>query len=448
MRTFLLIAALASLALVVMPGCSEDHITNNTNPGVPGETGLVGRVIPAEPGIVLALWQAAMIRQVTADDSGYYKMVGMASGMYELRVTSPGGPAKIYYNVVVLAGTTRTFNINLEDTPLPPLFYDVYPGDGATGVSPLDGYIALASRSGLDLTSFDSAVVITPPVAGEWRASGYIYDDVIIVPSDIIEVSASGEYYFRPDTQFTPATEYTVRILPGLRLADGSAWGDSMQISFTVDSLRVDCLRVGGGYCGDTTVPLRQFDVYLRFNAVLNIDSLNAAAFFAPSIDGIWYRYDRGYYGTSRNEAVFFYTEPLVLRAEQTYTLTIDGDVGLSGQANFGIDREWDLVTEPVRVVGILPPIGSEAEVTTWIEVEFNTRMDHASAEAALTVSAFDGPMVAGQKVWIDEYKLTFRPDDKLVLGQAYQVEVENTAESLAGDTIRDEAYSFFRAAY
>jgi hypothetical protein len=74
--------------------------------------------------------------------------------------------------------------------------------------------------------------------------------------------------------------------------------------------------------------------------------------------------------------------------------------------------------------------------------------MNRPTAEAALTVTEFDGPPVAGQKVWLDDYKLTFRPDAPLVLGRAYQVEVENTAVSLAGDTMRDEAYSFFRAAF
>ena len=448
MRRHLSIIALLSLVAGVYAGCSKDYITNNITEN-PGETGIIGRVTPGEPGITVSAWQAVKLKEVAADDSGYYAILGLTTGLYEVRAISPTGQTVIQQNVRVVKGSASTVNIRLDAPSGSALIAGVDPRDGSTRVRPMGSRISLNALEPLDVASLASAVVIAPPVAGQW-SSDYIIGPIFAPSSDdIVRASSAASYYtFRPDSQFLPATIYTVQIGPTLRLADGRTWGDSLTFSFTTDSLRVLCFSVNSGRCGDTIVPLRPFQVQLQFNSAVNIDSVNAAAFFTPDFEGFWY-YADSYYGETRTDIIkFFFTEPAMLRADQAYTLTLTGSVGLAGPVGLGPNFVATMVTEPVRVVRILPAKGADAAVTTWVEVEFSTGMDHPTTEAAVSVHIFGGSAVAGSKVWLNEYKLTFRPDAPLMLGQAYEALVATTAVSLAGDTLRDSAYSFFRAAY
>lgn len=448
MRKHVSILALISLAAGAYVGCSKDYITNNITE-VPGETGIIGRVTPGEPGIIVSAWQAAKIKEVTADDSGYFAILGLATGLYEVRAVTLSGQSSVLPNLKVSDGETSAVILRLDSPALPPMITSVAPADGSKGVRPMNTRIYVGAREPLDVTSLASSVVLTPQVAGRWSSGAMvIYPDIPLSPEEgIIRLSSSATYYFEPDSQFVPATDYTVRILPSLRLADGSEWGDSLKFSFTTDSLRLTCFSVGSGTCDDTIIPLRWFQVQLRFNSAVHLDSVNAAASFTPDLEGVWY-YAESYSGQRTDVILFFFTGPASLRAEWPFTFALSGSVGLAGPVGLGTDFEVALVTEPVRVVRILPPKGADAPVSTWVEVEFNTAMDHPSAEAAVTLRAFNGSTIAGSKVWLDEYRLTFRPDAPLMLGQAYEVNVDNTAVSVLGDTLREPAYSFFRAAY
>ena len=164
MRIRFLIRVTVFLTPLIFMSCTEDHITNVTD--LETTQGITGRIIPGEAGTVVAAWQGTEIGRTTTDTLGYFSLDNLPAGLYEIRITSPGGAQKVIPDVNVKSGvTTPMGSIRLSDPSWP--LYSIYPADGDSSVQPIDALIRIYSHERLDVQSLAQAVVFTPEISGD-----------------------------------------------------------------------------------------------------------------------------------------------------------------------------------------------------------------------------------------------------------------------------------------
>jgi Tol biopolymer transport system component len=117
---------------------------------------------------------------------------------------------------------------------------------------------------------------------------------------------------------------------------------------------------------------------------------------------------------------------PSVIRqgkGQLAFRMVLFGAVSLIG---IGCRRAPDIIQTN-------PPDGSTVGVTSWIEIVFDTEMDHSSVEAGLLIM----PSSEGEIHW-EEEKLWFIPDLPFEPGQRYTVVVDQGAQSIKGTGLRE----------
>lgn len=248
-----------------------------------------------------------------------------------------------------------------------------------------------------------------------------------------------------------PGSRYTLRLDPHLSAADGGTLGREEIIEFGMQPLAVTYYRVGsvssGYYYGDTLIePGDAFSSSISFNTEVDIDSLNVALTFTPAIEGFWYRSNFNCPGDGRYS--FFPTAGQKFEPEQTIILRVDGKVGLVDGTGMGPDWVKSFRVHPVRVTTITPTPGTRG-VRNWddISFSFNVPMDHASTEAAFSMTSYSGIPISGTfawSVWSGDYRLVFEPTSALAAGEIYMVRVDTTALSQSGTHLKNEASTFF----
>ncbi|MCX6828845.1 MAG: Ig-like domain-containing protein [candidate division Zixibacteria bacterium] len=292
-----------------------------------------------------------------------------------------------------------------------------------------------------------------PPDPSSARAS------ISIDPPVDLHVSIERDYY-GPDWLFVgaaqglrPGTTYSLTIDSTLSAIDGTKIGTIETVLFEVQPLMVIRNGASNGYYSsdlDSIIdPGESFNYRIYLNADVDIDSFNLAASISPELPGFWYqRYEYDY--SQRNPYLaFFPTGPINLAAEQTYTITIDGSVGLVMGAGFGEDLQMRLHINPVIITSLYPSPGTQNfGISNNIAVEFNAPMDHATTEAAFSMTTWDGTPVSGTFNWYyydDDRRMIFYPTSYLTPLQTYKVNIATTARSQSGAYLKEAGYTFFR---
>ena len=86
------------------------------------------------------------------------------------------------------------------------------------------------------------------------------------------------------------------------------------------------------------------------------------------------------------------------------------------------------------RIVSVDPPPGAELSLTNPITIAFNTAMDQASTQAALTIQTADGKQtISGAITWPDSATLKFTPSKPLARNSDYVVTFKKGVQSSAG---------------
>lgn len=260
------IAVFLALTLFVVNACEEQNITNV----VDRNGSVIGRVLPAEADIVVALWQDCEKRRTITDGEGYFGIYDVKPAVYEVRFEAPDGRANRIPDVEVKSGETSSLgNISFTDPSWP--FWDYGPPDGAKQVDPALGSIYMISWVPLDSASLRSCVRIEPPVSGEW----WYYCDFI-----------GHTYVFTPDFQLTLSTVYTVTVLPDLRLDSGETWGNNFVFTFTTGEMRLKGTSWLVSFAPDQVSPIIDGDlVMLKYNCFLDSLTVEDAIRAEPHFD-------------------------------------------------------------------------------------------------------------------------------------------------------------------
>jgi len=424
-----LLGVLGLLGVAFLWGCDE----NPVSPEQIGPQAIVGRVISTEVNVEVAAWQAQLVRSTVADDSGYFALESMPVGVYEIRIATPSGKTLNIQGVTVAADQTTSLKEIRLDSPSWP-FSSVYPRNGAVGVSPLVPSIQILSTQALDLQSLIKATTFAPSLEGTW----YLSTRYAPFPS------TSYSYQFTPTSPLEVARTYVWSIGPGLTIAGGQVWGDSLTTVFTTEPLRL--LNVGPraySSSGDNLItPNRSFTLYVNFNALVDPDSLTTASVFTPALAGVWVADP---YYTREAALKFFYTGDSGLRAEQTYEIKIDGSTPLVGSSSLGQDLTVSFTTDAVKVIESYPRQGEvSACAGCAVQVAFNSEMDSVSLASAFTFETFLGSSVAGTFFW-STTQFAFKPDSVLAPGAIYVARLDTTAHSLWGDHLKQPFALYFR---
>jgi len=402
---------------LLLLSCSEDQITNNTV--VEAEQGIVGRVLSAPSGTQVAAWQAAEILSTPVDTGGYFALSGLAPGLYEVRITAPGGIEKRIPDVVVRSAVTTSLGtIVMSVFPWPLL--SVTPEDGEIGVQPLDGEISILSEEPLDLSSLSTAVLIDPTVAGTWSES-----------------QSTWLYTFHPDLNFATATEYTMTILPVLQLESGEMWEDSVEVAFTTDSLRIE--YVEWTYYSDHMSLPYGFDgqlVELQYNSYVDPATIEGAISILPPVS--------------------FYTTC----SDEQRTITVFLESGLVSGTNYALTVMPSLLdsyghaaahTDPLAFATRRFAVNSRSYPSTRNDVPpktsepliryiYSVPLDPASAAAAVSI---DPPTANELDISVSSYyedkELEVSVVGGLTPGQQYTLTISDALSAVDGTTIGSE---------
>ncbi len=256
------------IAVVIWAGCGdEENITNNYLESDLGS--IIGRVVPAEEGIEVAAWQAIEIKKSYTDDAGYFAITDIEPGLYEIRITTPGGRHRTIIDIKVSSGQTTSLDaVGIDAVPGPLVSFS--PCEGCVPKSTYGLYISFTSHVEVDMNSLSSAVEIQPATDGQWIIEQIYGPDI---------------YKFIPANPLRTNTEYQVAIGPNLRFQNGEDWGDSLSFSFTTDEM---CMRnvVWNQYSAPNSI-LSTFTgnlVKFYFSGCLNESSIQNAVDIDPSI--------------------------------------------------------------------------------------------------------------------------------------------------------------------
>ncbi len=428
MRRISILSVVMLMIAVISGGCGGDeNITNNY--AIESNGSIFGRVMPAQPGVEVAAWQASEVKSTVTDDGGYFMLADMVPGLYEVRIAVPGGSERIISEVEVqpAAGTSLgEIAVSLM------IVRREYP-NGLDNIPPAGAAVLIYYYSmPMYLGEVGSHITIDPPA--EISVYGAYYSD----------------YQLRVEvTDLIPSVTYTMTIDADLEALDGSTTGEIETIIFQTEALKVMSCGFYEGYDWDSiATPGSMFNCRLQINADVDPDSLNTAVSIDPPIAGFWYPSSDYYYGHGRY-LYFFPTGANELLPEQVITITIDGSVGLIDNVGFGTDTILTLGVYPVMITSIYPESGNRnVYIDSDIRVYFNTDMNHASVESAFSMTTWDDVSVDGSFYWRDYYEggeyLEFDPSAYLDAGQVYKVTVNMTARSLTGHYLDGAGYTFF----
>jgi len=415
-----------------MSGCDESPTTAPTTES----QAIVGQIISHEFNIEVSVWQAQLIKGTIADSAGYFKIDDLPVGLYEVRLVTPGGKHLTIRNVSVETNRTTSLKEIRLSPPSWPLV-SVYPGDSSLGVHPFLTRITITSTMPISMLSLETAVTFTPTIQGSW----YSQSNYIIGPA----YSSYYTYEFQVSSGLEVATEYTFYIGPGLTIAGGQAWGDSLVQVFTTDSLRLMGLQSQSYYgSGNKLVePRRDFVMYAQFNAMVHPDSLTVATTFTPAIEGVWVADP---YYQSGGQLRFFNTGDAGLRADQTYVMHINGDVPLVGSSTASGDLTATFRTQSLKVINSSPRPGEfDYCPGCAVRLQFNSEMDSLSLTAAFSLETLQGDPVTGTLSLNYSDQLYFSPDSGVVSEGVYIARVSTAAASLWGDHLKEPYELYFR---
>lgn len=328
MKPVCLMAAVVCCFIVLAIGCSEDNVTYITKNG-----GIIyGRAISDEIGITVEVWQAALIKSVTADNEGYFSVTDLAPGIYQVRVKAPSGRNKTISDVDVdNEYATRLDPVFLSGPNWP--LTDTWPNDGQTGVSLSTQNVSISSSVMLNLTSLNAEVQFSPAMSGTW-SGGAMWNGF--------------EYEFVPTELFRSGIEYTVTISKDLQLASGETLGAPVVFSFTTLTFGVSQVTYPSSQW--SIDPANRALMTIRFTAP--VDSVTASSHISISPPlGLTITVSRDYYDTLG--MTLSITAAAATRLGTTYTLTLGSELAARDGATLGQSQTLQFAIQPLTVESV-----------------------------------------------------------------------------------------------
>ena len=239
----------------------------------------------------------------------------------------------------------------------------------------------------------------------------------------------------RPDTvQFTPADQLARQQLYRLQIDENAAGenGRLLENSVQLELETVGFLNVSQAIpAPDSTdtridssitiffnrpvVPLTQSDADL-------VDPLQ----ISPPVDG------RGEWVST---SIYRFVPDIALAAATDYTVTVDAGLTDVTGAILAEAFSWQFTTSPPAVIETEPQEGAEqVRPDAPLTIRFNTPMDRASTEAAISVTGTEAPAASFEFDWADDdQQVTLTPTADLVLGERYSLVVGTSAQAAVG---------------
>ncbi|MBI5037225.1 MAG: Ig-like domain-containing protein [Candidatus Kerfeldbacteria bacterium] len=179
-----------------------------------------------------------------------------------------------------------------------------------------------------------------------------------------------------------------------------------------------------------TGVPLNT-PITITFSENIDMESLPAYVTFDPSIDGAW--------ATTDYRTVTF--TPKKLERDMTYTVTLtEGLPTFTGGYLTESATHSFTTIGPVRVAISTPTSDSTGvSVNARLQFGFNQAVDHASAEAKLSLS----PSVDGTVSW-DENTMIFTPGEPFDFNTTYTATIAAGVKGTGGLTLESDYSSSF----
>jgi hypothetical protein len=398
---------------------------------------IVGRVISDELEIKVSAWQSDEVSSTYTDNAGYFSLLELKPGLYDIRVESPSGYSTRVKNVVAEAGETVNLpEIELDNNVWP--VYNLYPRDNSI-INILLHYFRFYSFERIEMDSLKERVKFNPNLTGTWYED-YNYEQ---------------DYYFYRfslDDNLLPGQSYTWTFPAGLKFESGDSLTKDIVTQFTVESFRLRSFGFQSSYNPYNEIkkiidPEEANRLLLKicFNASVDTDSLLKACSFDFPIEGIWFYFDEDYgYGFMY---WFFASNLFEFAPDSQYTMSLSGSINLSGEMNLGNDTTLTIITNPLQIEDVKPSNGARnISQSSNITIDFNAEMNQPITEAAFSLTTWNGTPVDGSFSWdAQNYnKLYFDPTFNLNSGEAYKITVDTTAETTTGHRLKDKFISFF----
>ncbi|MBI3871957.1 MAG: Ig-like domain-containing protein [candidate division Zixibacteria bacterium] len=442
-------AALA-MGIILFAGCG-DKVTNIYNSSE--LTGISGLLSPPDGGTVVAT--AGEQYASAIDDQGYFQLIGLKPGAYQLSVHPNHHTRRELNAIVVIPGSVNFMFVPVTNYPYP--ITSFYPADSAQGIYP-GNTIDLATDEALNLGDLAAGVQIDPPASGRWT---------LILPSSGIKIptGSAGQfrYQFIPDNGFEAGTTYHVTVSASVRTDAGAPLGRDLTFHFSTVASKPTGPLMAKLYLSSNSltggVALTEFRPVLSFNGCVFPDSLRLAVTIMPDVEGIWTTSGTCHDGYSMVEIgddqpsttatgtqfTLFPIHGVPLQAETKYSLVVSDSVFLTGSGHLPAPDTFRFTTEPYGVTAVSPPpwVTSQSPFQT-VSLKFNTEMDSASVQPAFMLREVDGPVVAGRFIWDGTRSMIFDPDNKLRSGVSYLISLSRQARRATGESLSHDFESYF----
>ncbi len=309
------------------------------------------------------------------------------------------------------------------DLPAPRLI-ERTPAAGAE--LPVDTPLTLTFDQPMDPSSVESALLITPTLAGEW--------------SWVDERTAT----FTPAQPPARGARYEVTVGEAARSAVGKALTERAVFDFVVEG---DLAVAAVQPAPDTQQLGSDFDVTVVFNRpVVALNTVKAQSdlpvplIFSPAVKG---------QGEWVNTSIYVFHPEGGFMPATDYTAQVPAGLVASSGGTLTEDYIWHFSTVPPQVAEIWPPDGyiyfAPGDV---ISVTFNQWMDHASVEEAFALVVDDRP-ARGRFGWMVDPKhseqetMIFTPTLMIARNSHADVKLAVTAHSRFGPAGLNEALSW-----
>jgi hypothetical protein len=415
-RTFILLATISFLIF----NCSKKTTTNN-NYYSSDRGAIVGVVHPAESQAQVSAYLSTVSMastQIAAD--GYFELSDLPLGTYSLRVQAEGhhdylSKANIEVRGDATASVDTIYLISVND-----LIASVSPFDGAEKVS-VSEPIRITFRTTMDRSSVEGAFKLEPSEEGEF--SWYLSRD------------GWEELRFMPRGKWVTSTLYQVTIDTTASDQDGNKLLEPFVFSFTTERLRIMSTYPPHWY----TWAQPNTEVRIRFNADMNIESVNSAFHMADdqmnAVQGSFNWYD------SDDLTFRPYSS---LRVKTFYTVTIDTSASEIHGGKLQNEYRFAFITQSILIATTSPgPKQTWVPPSVQVIVVFNTDMETKSAESAFTMVDSEENEVEGEFRWSYAHTLEFDPDLTLAYEETYTVSIDTSAKDMYGVKM-DNPFSFW----
>jgi hypothetical protein len=415
------------LISLLFSGCTE---TNNITNNIVNDTGVVaGRVISESESITVSIWLAAEVASTIADAEGYFRIDDVQPGAYEVRVNSTEGFYMKLENIIVEpAKVTSLGDIQLLNLVWP--ITRIFPADGSRDLRFVSNILFVSSKE-INMSTFDSAVSITPAIAGTW----YYY----------LDTNGSYNYYFNRDAGWKAGQEYVLQIDTNLKFVEDYVLSRGIVSKFTIEKFRVIEFGLYQSWQLSTefdaeNVSSGQFRIY--FNDVVDPESLSAAISFSYPEQGFWVWDGSSYYSSGY---WFLRSGPAPnLVPESHHYLSISSGLGLGNGCILERDTIFNFHINPLNALATPANGAINVSGTSNITIDFNAQMDTVSAESSFELSPEGGTPIPGTFSWIAGNKLVYNPAPTLASGQLYRITVSTAAKTATGHYLTKEYKSYF----